>query len=203
MRVLFLSCAVLAAGLVVAQPHQHGTPTPPSAPPASAAPHAHATGAVDFKHLGELAALSGPAFDRAYLSMMIGHHEVAVEMSRLALPKVRDARLRGWIDQVLLGQESEIREMTAYLRDAGLTVDEQARTAMRRDMQAMVDAVRAAAQPEEAWVTHMIDHHALGLMMATLGLSRGDREAVRLSARGVARVQADQMYEYRGWISDR
>lgn len=202
MRRLFLTLAVLAAGSALTQPHQHGTPAP-ATPPKSAAPHVHAPGTVDFAALAQLAALDGPAFDRAYLSLMIGHHEVAVEMSRVALSRVRDPRVKVWMEQVLLGQESEIREMTAYLRDGGLTVDEAARSGMRQGMKFMVDAMGGPDAPDAAWVGHMTDHHALGLMMATLALSRAEREAVRLSARGVARVQADQMYEYRDWTSDR
>jgi len=36
-----------------------------------------------------------------------------------------------------------------------------------------------------------------------LELLRAEVEKVRRSARGVARVQAEQMYEYRTWAADR
>ncbi len=46
--------------------------------------------------LSELGALRGRAFDRAYLSMMIPHHQAAVEMARAALAVSRDATVKAW-----------------------------------------------------------------------------------------------------------
>jgi len=195
---LILLATVCTVTLAAAQPHQHTTPAPPPVPATPAgAPHAaHGT-----DHLGTL---SGAALDRMYLSMMITHHEAAVQMSEAALQRARDARVRAWALEVLRAQQSEIREMTAMLTDFRLGApDAQAQAAMRRDMQGMVDAVQRGPNPDEAWVQGMVRHHALALQMATAALTGSGNDQIRMQARGVVRVQADQIYEYRNWQPDR
>ena len=173
--------------------HQHSA-TPAASP--------HASGAV---HLaaGGLEGLSGAAFERAYLSMMIEHHRAAVEMSRRLLPRLRDEQVREWAQLVIRSQESEVRELSAMLRDLRLGSADAVMTAvMARDMRGMLAAVARSPNAEEAFVTHMLDHHASGVLMATLALLRSDSDVIRLSAQGILRAQAEQMYQFRQWKPD-
>ncbi|WP_027481088.1 DUF305 domain-containing protein [Deinococcus pimensis] len=200
-RKLIPTALALVAALGAAQTHQHTapqqTPAAPMAPMTPPATGAHA-------HGPDLSTLSGRAFDRAYLSMMIAHHEAAVGMSDAALKRGGDPRVKGWAQQVRDLQVSELREMNAMLRDYDLGgLDRAAHDAMAADMKPMVDAVTAGPNPDEAWVRGMLEHHALALRMATEALLRSDTERVRRAARAVAKVQAEQMYEYRTWAPDR
>lgn len=179
------------------------TPHPPSGAPMSMPAATGGTGAMPMEGgatSGELEQRSGRAFDRAYLSMMIAHHQAAVDMSALLLPRMRDPQVREWAEQVISGQQGEIREMTAMLADFGLGGLDPAMTAsMTREMAPMLSAVKRAPNPEEAFVTQMLEHHALGIRMATLALLRSDNNLIRLGAQNIVRVQAQQMYQYRGW----
>lgn len=196
-----LSVALVAVFLIGgggAQPHTH-TPAAPAGSHGAGTSHSAGT-----SHATTLGGLQGRPFDRAYLSMMIAHHEAAVEMSDALLARGRDARVRAWATEVRSLQVSEIREMTAMLRDFDLGgLDVSAHHAMGADMGEMVQAVRVGPNPDEAWVRGMLEHHALGLRMATEALLTSELERVRRSARAVARVQAEQMYEYRTWVGDR
>lgn len=202
-RTMALSALLALSAHAAQSTHQHpAPPVPPAAhDPADPTPAMH----LGMLHLGVvqmggLERLSGRAFDRAYLSMMIAHHQAGVDMSEALLPRLRDPRVREWAQIVISGQRGEIVEMTAMLRDFQLgSVDQAMHDAMAHDMQGMLAEVRAATHPEEAFVTHMLAHHATGVLMATLALARSDNALLRQDAQGVVRVQAEQMNQYRSW----
>jgi uncharacterized protein (DUF305 family) len=54
-------------------------------------------------------------FDRAFVEMMIPHHEGAVAMSQAQLDRGRDPQLRRLAEQIIEAQRDEIREMRAFL----------------------------------------------------------------------------------------
>ena len=65
--------------------------------------------------MGELAGLEKHAFERAFYSMMIPHHEAAVAMSRLILGKTKDPQVKKWAEDIVAAQTTEIEECPALL----------------------------------------------------------------------------------------
>lgn len=64
----------------------------------------------------QLAELSGTAFDREWLTMMIEHHEGAVAMARTELADGDDARAKELARQIVAAQQREIATMKGLLR---------------------------------------------------------------------------------------
>ena len=65
--------------------------------------------------MGRLASMSGPAFDRDFLQMMISHHRGAVDMARTELARGRDPQARDLAGSIVGAQETEIAEMQGLL----------------------------------------------------------------------------------------
>lgn len=63
----------------------------------------------------ELEGLTGEAFDRKWLTMMIEHHEGAITMARRVKDSGSDERVRTLADQIITGQEKEITTMKGML----------------------------------------------------------------------------------------
>ncbi|MYR62584.1 DUF305 domain-containing protein, partial [Streptomyces sp. SID625] len=67
--------------------------------------------------MDELTELSGDAFDRAFLRMMIGHHEGAVAMARTEQTEGADRAALALAKSVTTSQSAEIGRMRKLLGD--------------------------------------------------------------------------------------
>jgi hypothetical protein len=66
--------------------------------------------------LEQLATLSGPAFERRFLDVMIVHHEGAIEMANEAWARAADPRLRLFADQIRHPQVIQVERMQRLRR---------------------------------------------------------------------------------------
>lgn len=146
-----------------------------------------------------LAQLSGTDFDRAYLSMMIAHHQGAVDMSRAVLGRLQDAQVREWTAVILEAQDREIRDMTAWLDELG-GLEPGMHHAMTGEMQAMTRELTEAANSDRGLIEGMVPHHAGAVEMALLALQHSADERVLALSRDIIRTQAAELYDYRMWL---
>ncbi len=149
-----------------------------------------------------LADLSGKAFDRAFLSMMLVHHQGAVDMSQAVLKSAKDAQVKTWTADIVRVQQREITQMQGWLGTLG-GVDKTAQSSMNTEMGAMMSALKASKNSDAALVQGMLPHHASAIEMASLALQRSSDARVLTLARGIIRTQADEMYAYRQWLIKR
>lgn len=152
--------------------------------------------------LSGLAKLSGKPFDRAFLSMMIPHHQAALEMARAVLPTTKDATLKTWATAVITNQTREINLMTSLLPALGGTDQAMAGT-MKSSMSVMGNAVRTPKQGDQTFVQDMLPHHASALDMAQLALEKSSDPQVLKLARDIVTAQAREMYDFRVWLVKR
>jgi uncharacterized protein (DUF305 family) len=142
--------------------------------------------------------LSGKAFDRAFLSMMIPHHQAALAMSKAVLPLSRDAQVKGWAQSIVNLQQAEINVMTALLKPLG--GPDTTMAAMMDPMKRMAQSVGAAKNPDQAFVQDMTPHHASAISMASLALQKSSSPAVLKLAQNIVLAQARELYEFRTWL---
>lgn len=67
----------------------------------------------------ELRTKTGDSFDEAFLSMMIEHHEGAVDMAELALDNAKHEEIKRLANDIIAAQEGEINMMKAWQEDWG------------------------------------------------------------------------------------
>ncbi|TSA85517.1 DUF305 domain-containing protein [Deinococcus detaillensis] len=149
-----------------------------------------------------LSSLSGKAFDRAFLSMMIVHHQGAIDMSKAVINNVKDAQVKTWTKAVISAQQKEIKDMTSWLGSLG-GVDKSWQTGMAKEMDGMLAALKTNKDSDAGFVTGMLPHHASAIEMATLALQKSSDARVTKLAREIIRTQADEMYLYRQWLIKR
>ena len=142
--------------------------------------------------------LSGKTFDRAFLSMMIPHHQAALDMSRAVLPSSKDAQVKTWANAIIKSQQAEIGTMTALLKPLGGSVSKMA--AMMDGMKNMGRMVKTAKNPDVAFVQGMLPHHSSAIDMAKVALQRSSDPKVLKIAQDIVLAQAKEMYDFRSWL---
>ncbi len=101
--------------------------------------------------------------DVMFLQMMIPHHQQAIDISNLAMKSSQDPELLALAKIIARDQAAEIKQMKAWLKDAGASED------MGHSMDGMggmlsadeLSALQAATGKEFdiLWLTGMTDHH--------------------------------------------
>jgi len=150
--------------------------------------------------MNELARLSGRSFERAFLSMMIPHHQSAIEGSRAVLERATDPQVRAWAQAVITEQQNEIREMQAPLRGYGGPNVAMQRMVMMNQQMNMAAMVRASNMPERTYLECMIPHHAGANEAGTLALQRTQHPFVLKLAEGMMMSQPEQMHDFQEWL---
>jgi uncharacterized protein (DUF305 family) len=72
----------------------------------------------------ELEGLQGEDYDKAFIEMMIAHHEGAVDMAKLSENRAKHNEIKGLSRAIISAQEQEISDMKQWQNDWGYTGDE-------------------------------------------------------------------------------
>lgn len=78
--------------------------------------HGAMPGMMSGGQMQQLGQVSGAAFDRMFLQMMIVHHQGAVDMSQTELAQGSSPAARQLAQQIINAQQAEIREMQTLLQ---------------------------------------------------------------------------------------
>ncbi|WP_459546513.1 DUF305 domain-containing protein [Nocardia sp. X0981] len=90
-----------------------GAPVPEEA---GHAHHGDMPGMMTAEQMTRLADARGAEFDRMWLTMMVAHHEGAVQMARTELAEGTDPAARALAQQIIDSQQGEIQQMNALLQ---------------------------------------------------------------------------------------
>ncbi len=150
--------------------------------------------------MNDLARLSGRSFERAFMSMMIPHHQGAIDSSRAVLERTQDTQVRAWATQIIADQTREIAEMQARLRAYGGPNQMMTRMMQMNRMMDMPAMIRASSTPERTFLEGMIPHHAAANEKANLALQRTQDAFVLDLARRIVTAQAGEMQDFQGWL---
>lgn len=72
----------------------------------------------------QLKGLNGDDFDKAFVEMMIDHHEGAVEMAKLSDTRAKHDEIKQLSKDITTAQEKEITEMKRWQQDWGYSSNE-------------------------------------------------------------------------------
>ena len=72
----------------------------------------------------QLEGLSGDEFDKAFIEMMIAHHEGAVDMAELIPSRAQHDEIKTLGEAIITAQTKEIADMKQWQKDGGYSSDE-------------------------------------------------------------------------------
>lgn len=174
-------------------------------PPASTAnvPAGHGMDHAGMPSMARLHELSGAAFDAAFASEMIEHHQGAVEMSEEALKSAPRDEVKVAARKIIADQEKEIALMTAWVKEwTGKAPDPELREVMKRDMASMMTAFTTECRTDcdRAFLTHMKTHHQMAVDMAQMATDKAQEPELKKLAAGIIESQSKEIEQFDAWL---
>lgn len=156
--------------------------------------------------MASLERLSGAEFERAFMTQMIAHHEVALIMAAIELAHGRDASVRAAAREVIEAQTPEIARLHTWLQKWYGAVPSRAHLMlMMDDLKPMLGAMQdaAARDADRAFLEQMIAHHEGAVRMAEFALARAVKPELKRFADDVIRGQSAEIARYRIMLAQR
>lgn len=147
---------------------------------------------------------NGPkgAFDREYLTEMIGHHVMAVDMSEMAIDKATHPELKAAAETIIRTQTAEIKQMRIWLRK--WYGKRQVSTEHGHEDMAAMDELDQArgAEFEIRFLALMTVHHTQAVVRSEVAQDRARHSRVRRLAKAIMKAQNREIDQFRNWLVD-
>ncbi|MBA3263470.1 MAG: DUF305 domain-containing protein [Thermoleophilaceae bacterium] len=144
----------------------------------------------------------GPAgaYDRAFLTDMIGHHTMAVDMAEMAREKATHPELKKAAEDIIRTQSAEIDRMRRWLRD-WYGVRRVQPELEHHEMLQMGELEEATgAEFEIRFLALMSVHHTQAIERASVAIERAKHRPVRKLARAIVKAQEGEIEQFRDWL---
>lgn len=139
--------------------------------------------------------------EKAFLQMMVAHHQMALDMAEAELEMGKDPKVRALARRIEGAQKREIRQMRAmYEKRYGAEVPpldegDASMMAMMGMAGMTAQAVSGASNPDQAFLRMMIPHHAGAILMADMVLNDGPDDDVEALANAIIDEQSAEIAE--------
>jgi uncharacterized protein (DUF305 family) len=144
-----------------------------------------------------LSGLEGEDFEVAFLSMMIQHHEGAVDMAGWILERSQHSDIKAAAEAILAAQQPEIEQMTQWLQDwYARGVDTHSVMMMQGEMDTVMGNMEASSNPDAAFLQEMSMHHNSAIDMAQAALLKATHSELRDLAKNIIVAQAQEIAQY-------
>ncbi len=155
--------------------------------------------------------------DAHFIEQMIPHHEDAITMAKLAQTKAKRAEVKQLATNIIDSQTKEITMMkewysnwfgievstgTNVMNRHGMT-DSSKQNSMHMGMmgdETDMKSLEDAADFDKAFVSEMIPHHQMAVMMANMLRSSTQREEMQKLADDIMTAQTNEIDQMRGWL---
>lgn len=150
-----------------------------------------------------LAGLQGEAFEVAFMSMMIAHHQSATEMAQWILERTDNAEIRDAAQTIIEEQDAEIEQMTTWLQGwYGQDPDAEMMGMMQEMMARMMDTMTNADNPDRAFLEGMSEHHDGAIDMAQPALFKAVHPELRALAEKIIVDQTGEIAQFQTWLAE-
>ena len=142
-------------------------------------------------------------FDLQFIDTMIHHHDGAVKMSRMIIPKTKRVEIKSFAQKIIDDQQKEIEKMKSW-RDAWYAGKP---SALNLEMPGMAMSDMTAREKELAntsdadvmFLDMMTPHHEGAIKMAEEALKKAEHREIKQLAEGIIRAQRAEIEQMNSW----
>ncbi len=147
-------------------------------------------------------------FDYDFASMMIYHHQGAIDMSQVELTKGSDAQVKSWAQKIIDAQKAEISQFQQFTtsnkpaemkHEVGEQHNEMSEIGEKTAMD--MNGMTMTGNVDKDFVMMMKLHHEGAVEMAKNELSHGKKYDIKKMAQKIIEDQNNEIKEFNDWLS--
>ncbi len=144
-------------------------------------------------------------FDYDFANLMIMHHQMAIDMSRVQIEKGNDQSIKDMANGIVVAQEIEIREMQQFIQNYRIPKNNNQTSnsyKIASEMKTMMDemnAVKMTNNIDKDYVAMMIPHHESAVTMAKMQLLFGTQNVLVDLSKNIIEDQSFEIDEFKNW----
>src|SRR3990167_3325625 len=163
-------------------------------------------------HMMPDGSMMGQNIDQHFIVQMIPHHEGAIEMARVALERSKRPEILSLAQGIIEAQTREINDMTSWYRSWFGATPPAGNTGMpahqslgdggmrMEGMEGDLDELLVAADFDKEFLSQMIVHHEMAVMMAQMLAAGTERPEMDQLAENIITSQTQEIEMMRGWL---
>ena len=149
-------------------------------------------------------------FDADFASMMIMHHQVAIDMSEVEVEKGTDAQIKTMAQTIISAQKAEIEKLKQFEKsdngtDSANKNDEKMHDELGETMRAMMDkmhAMQMTGSTDKDFVMMMIPHHESSITMAENEIEHGKQPELKKMANNMIAEHNKEIAAFKAWQAE-
>lgn len=138
-------------------------------------------------------------FEVDFLTNMIDHHAMAVQMAEVCVDRAVHPQLRSLCQDIITSQGSQISEMQNWLQDWYGITHEPVMGPEHGEMMAQLDAA-SGAQFDEVFLQMMIEHHRTAVQEGVTCLRNAYHSELRSLCRDIVASQTREIVQMNVWL---
>lgn len=142
--------------------------------------------------------------DRAFIEMMVPHHQSAIEMAEMALSKAKNPEVKKLAQNIIRDQNREIKQMQTWYKQwygsevpmMSMSMGQPMMVSMQQqDMmdKEMMSALKTAPDFDREFLRQMTRHHQMATMMAGMVVDSAKHPETRSLARSIIKSQSAEI----------
>jgi len=156
-------------------------------------------------HLMSDGSMMGQDIDQHFITQMIPHHEGAIAMAKVARERSKRTEVISLANGIIEAQQKEIDDMQSWYQSWYGSVPPAGGMGMMH-MDSMsgdtdVLATVPAAELDREFITQMIPHHEMAIVMAQMLAAGTSRDEMKQLADNIVTSQSSEIETMRGWLT--
>ncbi len=187
-----------------------GSTDHPVSHPTSVAVQPTGAPTADMDHMGGMAtpvAYNVPD-DVTYIDMMVPHHQLAVDMAKIAQEKATHGELKGLANDIIRAQADEIKRMGMWRTElAGSATPDPNKSGGMGGMQmggmdVDLEKLKASSSFDRDFITAMIPHHQSAIDMSKAAMPNLKHTPLHDLATDIITTQQIEIDRMNGWLKE-
>ena len=147
-------------------------------------------------------------FDHDFATMMIMHHQGAIDMSEAEIAKGSDAQMKTMAQNIIVAQKAEIDQMQKIIKSYKMPEDKKMNGEIHNElgetMKAMMDKMnnmQMTGNADKDFAMMMVAHHESAVKMAEDELSHGKQYELKKMAQKMIKDQNKEIADFKAWLA--